>query len=629
MPQTTFFHSCLGVFQGGGCRAAALVGAYNEAIRRGVQFTEVAGTSAGSIIAVLIGAGASPEQLTEFVKELNFNTLLVPPEIEKQPGRIRRLLTAPFGRIANIFLHQGLYSSRAIESWVERCLRKLLGDQQGPITFSQLLLPTSVVATDIVSQQARRWNQRISPDESVAYAVRASCSIPIFFQPVRRQFVDGGLLSNLPSFVFENSASDRPLTSRVLAFVLQGDPDQITEWGTLPFFTAIANTVVDGAQQIQLQLQKNVHAVVIPTGKIKATDFEKIKPEVISTLIESGRKASSDFFESELAQVKAPHHHSDVRYDREDLYNSFTTHLDEEVTDVLISEFDTEFVYHIFPSLLLWKMRNARVRVILAQSEAKPQHGAYRRRLLRSLGIEVIEVSTPPFRAYIVNGHMPDRGTAYVATPTEQLEAVAYHGALHAHAVEALYAQLSSVSGNSSRNVFQPGIIKDTQDPILQQLKTVTQYQRNGVNLSLESIPLSSLVALTNYVHEYKYRQVKHWIPEFAKRDIPLFQSASVTLHNNAKSMITPPVVEDAGGKYVLVEGSTRATYLRDHGETRIVCVVARGIQDPLPGKTLPFANVRVVGRRLDTDLRYDDFNYAYFRKIELAAHPLNSLLPE
>ena len=51
MAKTEFFHSCLGVFQGGGCRAAALVGAYEEAVNRGVHFTEVAGTSAGSIIA--------------------------------------------------------------------------------------------------------------------------------------------------------------------------------------------------------------------------------------------------------------------------------------------------------------------------------------------------------------------------------------------------------------------------------------------------------------------------------------------------------------------------------------------------------------------------------------------------
>jgi predicted acylesterase/phospholipase RssA len=56
--QTRFFRTCVGVFQGGGCRGAALAGAYQEAVARGVTFAEVAGTSAGSIVAALIGAGA-------------------------------------------------------------------------------------------------------------------------------------------------------------------------------------------------------------------------------------------------------------------------------------------------------------------------------------------------------------------------------------------------------------------------------------------------------------------------------------------------------------------------------------------------------------------------------------------
>ena len=50
METTSFFKSSAGVFQGGGCRAAAFVGGYSEAIRRGVSFAEVAGTSAGSIV---------------------------------------------------------------------------------------------------------------------------------------------------------------------------------------------------------------------------------------------------------------------------------------------------------------------------------------------------------------------------------------------------------------------------------------------------------------------------------------------------------------------------------------------------------------------------------------------------
>ena len=76
MKTTSFFRSSAGVFQGGGCRAAAFVGAYEEAIRRGVSFTEVAGTSAGSIMAALIGAGASPNDTKVAVGQLDFLSFL-------------------------------------------------------------------------------------------------------------------------------------------------------------------------------------------------------------------------------------------------------------------------------------------------------------------------------------------------------------------------------------------------------------------------------------------------------------------------------------------------------------------------------------------------------------------------
>ena len=47
---------------------AAYVGAIQAAAERGVGFTEVAGTSAGSIVAALLGAGAKPAQLAKYLR---------------------------------------------------------------------------------------------------------------------------------------------------------------------------------------------------------------------------------------------------------------------------------------------------------------------------------------------------------------------------------------------------------------------------------------------------------------------------------------------------------------------------------------------------------------------------------
>jgi predicted acylesterase/phospholipase RssA len=77
--KTRFYSDCIGVFQGSGCRAAAFGGAYDATFRLGVRFSEVAGTSAGSIVAALIAAGADPTFLLAKLETLNFELLLVKP----------------------------------------------------------------------------------------------------------------------------------------------------------------------------------------------------------------------------------------------------------------------------------------------------------------------------------------------------------------------------------------------------------------------------------------------------------------------------------------------------------------------------------------------------------------------
>ncbi|MBO6254127.1 MAG: patatin-like phospholipase family protein, partial [Bacteroidaceae bacterium] len=69
------FTTCKGVFQGGGCKGFAYVGAYKAAVEAGVVFTEVCGTSAGSIFAAFIAAGATPEQMREIVGRMDADAL--------------------------------------------------------------------------------------------------------------------------------------------------------------------------------------------------------------------------------------------------------------------------------------------------------------------------------------------------------------------------------------------------------------------------------------------------------------------------------------------------------------------------------------------------------------------------
>jgi predicted acylesterase/phospholipase RssA len=118
MAKTTFFNSCLGVFQGGGCRAAAFVGAVEEAVRSGVSFTEVAGTSAGLIVAALIGAGATPTNLREAIAQMDFGSFMGEPERRAGRGIVGRILGLRLARYADLLFDQGFHSLQ-IKSWID------------------------------------------------------------------------------------------------------------------------------------------------------------------------------------------------------------------------------------------------------------------------------------------------------------------------------------------------------------------------------------------------------------------------------------------------------------------------------------------------------------------------------
>jgi NTE family protein len=75
-------------------------------------------------------------------------------------------------------------------------IEKLLVETIGRITFADLQIPLSVVATDLIGRKVV-----ILDEGDVVTAVLASIAIPIIFPPVERDgmtLVDGGLLNNLP-----------------------------------------------------------------------------------------------------------------------------------------------------------------------------------------------------------------------------------------------------------------------------------------------------------------------------------------------------------------------------------------------------------------------------------------------
>lgn len=166
------------VLGSGGARGLAHIGAIEELEERGYQITSIAGCSMGSIIAGMYAAGKLKEAKEWFLR------------VDKQ--LILRMMD-----INLLSTNSIVKGSRIIEE-----LKTVVPDQP----LETLNIPCSLVAADLIST-----DQVVFTKGSLFEAVRASISIPLFFEPVqrkRRLLIDGGVLNPLPLDVIKRQKGD-------------------------------------------------------------------------------------------------------------------------------------------------------------------------------------------------------------------------------------------------------------------------------------------------------------------------------------------------------------------------------------------------------------------------------------
>ena len=250
-----------GVFEGGGAKGLAFVGALSFMESQGLWFKRVAGTSAGAITAAFIAAGykardkSRGETIEDIVFSKNFADFkdappLTDAEVRRSPfyrflGDL--LSVAPFvmpplaplalmtkpdvvrmrlfrevlrrnpllADASNLLARGGMYAGEAFRTWINKKVFDRLS-QLTPATppsawptlketTARTGIGLTVIAADIGRRGMLVFNDRLTPDVPVADAVRMSMSIPFFFKSVTFNgcpVVDGGLLSNFPMFLF-------------------------------------------------------------------------------------------------------------------------------------------------------------------------------------------------------------------------------------------------------------------------------------------------------------------------------------------------------------------------------------------------------------------------------------------
>jgi NTE family protein len=309
-----------GVFEGGGVKGIAFVGALQAFEEAGYRWQNVAGTSAGAVASALIAGGYTAAEMREIMEtRVEFRRMMDAGTLGSVPL---------VGQWLNLVVHEGFYRG----DYFLGLMRTLLAEKAGKerVTFADFTLPKEpfdseeaylsrfkyrlhVVASNITRNELMVLPQDVArlgldPDDfEVALAVRMSISIPYFFMPVRlaeaanpgskHWVVDGGLLSNFPIRYFDAPPGETPPwpTFGLLLWEPTAGQPRYERLRTLASMTRAMVRTMNIAHDRKALEEADLRRIVkIPTGHISATDFDLTLADR-EWLVESGYRAAKEF----------------------------------------------------------------------------------------------------------------------------------------------------------------------------------------------------------------------------------------------------------------------------------------------------------------------------------------------
>ncbi|UBF30394.1 patatin-like phospholipase family protein (plasmid) [Kovacikia minuta CCNUW1] len=298
------------VFEGGGVKGTAFLGALRCFDDAGVKFRKVAGTSAGAITAAMLAADFSLDELEEIIGQLDYMSDLLSKKTSPfiLNGSPHDDLKHPIPMLVNLLLvgQQGQYSSKPFLHWLQKNIDskipsfKSFNHSAGVPWYRQREL--RVVISDI-SQGAMRvlptdLNQYgESPDTfNVAEAVRLSMSIPFFFEPGKlgeSMIVDGGILSNFPLWIYDAPERQRPKCP-TFGFQLVEKPESTKPIKSpIDLFMGMLNTMQAASDRRYLATNEQARVIRIGTMGVATTQFNLTNDEKSSLYKEGYEKAKT------------------------------------------------------------------------------------------------------------------------------------------------------------------------------------------------------------------------------------------------------------------------------------------------------------------------------------------------
>lgn len=322
------------VFEGGGVKGIAYVGALEVLQEEGIlqNVKRVAGTSAGAMMAVLVGLRYTADEVKEILWDLNF----------------KKFMDSSFGIVRDtkrLLEEFGWYKGDYFRNLMADLIKRKTGN--GEITFNQLADMNKFRKIYLVGANLSTGTSETfcHGDDyggmKIADAARISMSIPLFFASVKEKgqenqfYVDGGLLDNysIKTFDRENFVYDKLRNIRRTDYYdkfnkkksikpqLEGNPyiynketlgfrldakedismylnhkatirNKITSFFT--YSKALVTTLIDFQDNVHLHSDDWQRTIYIDTLGVRAIDFD-ISDIKKQKLVESGRQYTEEY----------------------------------------------------------------------------------------------------------------------------------------------------------------------------------------------------------------------------------------------------------------------------------------------------------------------------------------------
>lgn len=255
------------VFESGGIKGLAYVGAIKYFESRGYKIFKASGTSVGAIFATLVIAGYKADEMVKIINRIDIDDLV------------------KANNFKNKLKSQGIYNVSGIEKVMDEVLRK-----KGISTFSDVKFGEDYLLKIVVTDNIKK-EMVVFPNDlnkygydkdnfKISKAVAMSCAIPLFYSKYQigdNRFVDGGATCRFPLDLVKDD--------KILTYGLKVNKDD-------RFINKLQKVIY---KCVESKKSENMEIIFIDTLNIRSIQFTKgLKNRV--ELYKAGYLSVANFF---------------------------------------------------------------------------------------------------------------------------------------------------------------------------------------------------------------------------------------------------------------------------------------------------------------------------------------------